>query len=813
MEDPANAVFSSWSIPIGPTVAILLACIVYLRGWIALQFRVPLRFPVWRLLSFVAGLGTVFLAIASPLDAFGGLLLQVHMVQHLLLMMVAPPLILGGAPYLPLLSGLPRRIAREVLGPFLIWRPFKRIGHFLLNPLVCWIAFAASNVLWHLPTFYELALNSPGWHQVEHLCFLVTGLLFWWHILLPWPARAAWPRWAMIPYLVLADLQNTALAAFLTFYDRVLYPTYEHAPRLWGSHPLDDQVIAGTIMWVPGSIIYLVPAAIIAIQFLSHTSKFRFTESVAMRQTRTPEGNSASLLRKVGLRPHSLDQAFDLFKVPVLGRFLRAKAFRRGMQVLMLILALAVLLDGFFGPQMSPMNLAAVLPWTHWRGFTVIALLLVGNLFCMICPFMLVRDFGRRWLPGKWTWPRSLRNKWLAALLLALYLWAYEAFSLWNSPWLTAWIILSYFLAALLIDGLFQGGTFCKYVCPIGQFHFVQSLLSPFEVKVRTSDVCRTCKTFDCIRGKSEQRGCELKLFQPKKQGNMDCTFCMDCVEACPHDNVGLIAVTPGKELWSGEQRSSIGRFASRADLAALVLILVFGALANSAGMIAPVAALLDRAGLLFDLQRPVIVALFLVFGIFLIPGLTVGIAGFLSRRLGKLEVPIKPFISDFAMTLVPLGFAMWLAHFVFHLFTGSHLPIPVIQRIAQDLHLTLLGKPNWSISSWALPQLLDFEILFLDLGLLVSLYAGWKVAQRYNHSKKRSLLIFTPWSIVYFLFFLVAVWILFQPMDMRGTMMSEKEFRSSGVAEFESHSSTRALEHSSTRALKHSRTPVLQNS
>src|SRR5580698_6044079 len=144
MEDPANAVFSSWSIPIGPTVAILLTCLVYLRGWIALQFRVPLRFPVWRLLSFAAGLGTVFLAIASPLDTFGGLLLQVHMVQHLLLMMVAPPLILGGAPYLPLLSGLPRRIAREVVGPFLIWPPLKRIGHLLFNPVFCWIAFATS---------------------------------------------------------------------------------------------------------------------------------------------------------------------------------------------------------------------------------------------------------------------------------------------------------------------------------------------------------------------------------------------------------------------------------------------------------------------------------------------------------------------------------------------------------------------------------------------------------------------------------------------------------------------------------------------
>jgi cytochrome c oxidase assembly factor CtaG/ferredoxin len=773
MEDPANAVFGSWAIPAGPTVVILLSFFLYLRGWIALQFRVPARFPVWRLGSFAAGLGTLYLALASPLDAFGGLLLQVHMIQHLLLIMVAPPLILAGAPYLPILSGLPRAFAREVIGPFLIWPPLKQIGNLVLNPVFCWVAFTSSNVLWHVPVFYELALNSPAWHQVEHLCFLTTGLLFWWHILLPWPSREAWPRWAMIPYLILADLQNTGLAAFLTFCDRVLYPTYHNAPRLWGSNPLDDQVIAGTIMWVPGSIIFLVPAAIIAIQFLSPKSKFVFAEQLTSSPARNPERETTRILRKIGLAPQSPHRPFDLFRVPFLGRVLRAKAFRRGMQVTMLILALAIVLDGFLGPQLSPMNLAGVLPWTHWRGFTVIALLFAGNLFCMVCPFMLVRDLGRRWLPNKWTWPRWLRNKWLAAFLLALYLWAYEAFSLWNSPWLTAWIILTYFLAALLIDGFFRGGNFCKFVCPIGQFHFVQSLLSPLEVKVRSPDVCRSCKTFDCIRGKSEQRGCELKLFQPKKKGNMDCTFCMDCVQACPHDNIGLIGVIPGQDLWRGEQRSSIGSFANRFDLAVLVLIMVFGSLANAAGMIAPVAAMLDRGRFWLDLQRPVLIALFQAIGIFLIPGLIVWMAGSLSRRLGRIQVPLKPFISDFAMTMVPLGFAMWLAHFVFHLFTGSHTPIPVLQRIALEMHVFSWGKPDWSIASWAVPQLLDFEILVLDLGLLVSLYAGWRVAQRYNNAKNRCLLIFTPWSVLYILFFIAAVWIIFQPMDMRGTMMS----------------------------------------
>ncbi len=773
MEDPANAVFSSWSMPIGPAVVILLSLIFYLRGWIRLQFRVPYRFPVWRLLSFAGGLGTVFLAIASPLDAFAALLLQVHMIQHLLLMLLAPPLILAGAPYLPILSGLPRVFTREVLGPILSWNPIKRIGHAVLNPLVCWIAFVASNILWHVPFFYELALNSPAWHQLEHLFFLGTGLLFWWHLVLPWPTRSAWPRWAMIPYLVLADLQNTALAAFLTFCDRVLYPTYIRAPRLWGSNPLDDQVIAGTIMWVPGSIIFLVPAAAIVIQFLSPGFKSQRAESKSARPARACETGTIQFLRKIGLSPRASHRSFDLFKIPFVGEVLRSKSFRRGMQTIMVIAALAIMLEGFLGPQTGSMNLAGVLPWTHWRGFTVIGLLLVGNLFCMVCPFTFVRDFARRWLPAKWAWPRSLRNKWLAALLVAVYFWAYEAFSLWNSPWLTAWIILAYFLAAILIDGFFQGGSFCKYVCPIGQFNFVQSLLSPFEVKVREPDACRSCKTFDCIRSGPRERGCELKLFQPKKKSNADCTFCLDCARACPHDNVGILAVVPGKDLWNGVQRSSVGSFANRLDFAVLVLILVFGALTNAAGMIGPVSALLDQAQFLFDLQRPIAIALFLLGGMLLIPGSLVCIAASLSRSLGGIAVPLKSLISDFASTLVPLGFGMWLAHFVFHLFTGSHTPIPVIQRVSQDLHLPLLGKPDWSIVSWAVPQLLDFEILFLDFGLLVSLYAGWRVAQRYGKANGRSLFVFAPWSMLYVLFFLVAIWIIFQPMDLRGTIVS----------------------------------------
>ena len=154
---------------------------------------------------------------------------------------------------------------------------------------------------------------------------------------------------------------------------------------------------------------------------------------------------------------------------------------------------------------------------------------------------------ARRWLPGATHWPRWLRSKWLAVVLVIMFLWAYEAFALWDSPCWTAWIALGYFIAAFVVDGLFRGASFCKYVCPIGQFNFVQSLVSPLEVKVRDSDVCTVCRTRDCIRGRDEIPGCEMELFQPRKSSNMDCTFCLDCVHACPHDNIGMLAGLPGK--------------------------------------------------------------------------------------------------------------------------------------------------------------------------------------------------------------------------------------------------------------------------
>jgi cytochrome c oxidase assembly factor CtaG len=254
----AAAGLLAWSFEPAVTIPVAVAAVVYGCGWVRIRRRLPERFGARRPAAFAAGLGAIVLALCSPLDAAGAHLLRAHMVQHMLLMLVAPPLLWAGAPLAPLLLGLPRPL-RRMVATVLAAAPVRRLLAFLTHPTTSWIAFAAAFWIWHLPAVYELALTSDSWHHVEHLCFFIAAMLFWRPVILAWPARSPWPRWAMIPYLLLAELQNTILAAILTFSDRVIYPTYAAVPSTGALSALEDQSLAGVIMWVPGSIAFLVP--------------------------------------------------------------------------------------------------------------------------------------------------------------------------------------------------------------------------------------------------------------------------------------------------------------------------------------------------------------------------------------------------------------------------------------------------------------------------------------------------------------------------------------------------------------------------
>ncbi|MCX7706979.1 MAG: FesM [Anaerolineae bacterium] len=497
----------------------------------------------------------------------------------------------------------------------------------------------------------------------------------------------------------------------------------------------------------------------------------------------------------------------DLLTWPLLGRFLRWRHARTAMQLPLFLVAALIVFDGLVGPQLAPKNLATVGVWLHYRGLVVLALLLAGNLFCMACPFMLPRQ-AARWLRERFgrggrVAPAWLRGKWVAVALVVLFFFCFELFDLWATPWWTAWLVVAYFLIAFAVDAVFRGAAFCKHICPVGQFNFFGSLISPLEIKVREPAVCAGCRTKDCItagnlgyRGNSGNscsgqpqnprpgaRGCELWLFQERKAGNMDCTFCLDCIHACPYDNIGLIGRTPTAELWTDPFRSGVGRFSQRTDLAALVAVFTFGAYLNALAMIRPIYALQEGlTRLLGATSEAPGLALIFAIGLVVIPAALLTLAGLATRALGRLRgVPLGRLIRRYVYALAPMGFGMWLAHYSFHFLTGALTIVPVVQSFLADIGL-YAGAPAWGMgplvpAEWLFP----IEALLLYLGAFGSIIVAFQIAAHELSDNKATtkrrptlgavLAAAGPWMVLTLLLLGFGLWIMLQPMEMRGTM------------------------------------------
>ena len=253
------------------SAVLILAALIYVRGWVRIRRLERDSVGGWRAVSFILGLFFIWLAIASPIAALDHELLTVHMVQHLLLMTLAPPFIWLGAPGKPLVHGLPHRFVR-FLAPISPWSTMKRLGKILANPTVCWLAAAVTLIGWHIPSFFALGLRSEMWHTIEQATFLVAGLLFWWPVVRPSPTASNGAEWSILLYLFLATLPCDILSGFLVFCDRVVYPVYFCSPRTLGFSALEDQQCAGALMWTCVTLVYLIAGTIVAARLLSPQS-------------------------------------------------------------------------------------------------------------------------------------------------------------------------------------------------------------------------------------------------------------------------------------------------------------------------------------------------------------------------------------------------------------------------------------------------------------------------------------------------------------------------------------------------------------
>ena len=487
-------------------------------------------------------------------------------------------------------------------------------------------------------------------------------------------------------------------------------------------------------------------------------------------------------------------RGFDLLRLPGLRHFLRWKHARLVFQLPLLLLALFVIVDGLTGRQLAPRNFATTATWLHYRGLVVVALAVAGNAFCAGCPLMLTRrpaNFLKRMLGREFRWPKALKSKWLVGFLLLAVFFSYEAFNLWASPWLTAWLAIAYFAGALAIDAFFPKGTFCKYVCPLGNFNFMFASISPTQVTATDTSICDSCSEKPCLHGRESYAdptrasgdlafiplssvthangegqfpGCETNLMVPTMTGNMDCTSCMNCVRACPYDNVSITVRSPARELLARAWDRRWGL-----PLMTVATAMLYWGLLNAMAMVPPfydVAEWLSRT----LTTRNETLLLGVIFAGITILGLAVSLAAAVaSDAVGGKGVHPRAAIMRWGYVFVALGFGFWAAHYLFHFLTGAASIWPVTQHFFEWRGFDV--DPNWRIarfipSSWLFPTAAAVSGAYA----LLASYVTIRIALR-DFGRKAALAM---WPMLLFVLAITAfqVVVLALPMEMRGTIL-----------------------------------------
>jgi putative membrane protein len=279
MDAELRAVLLSWDLRIEVLLVLVLAGGLYARGWRRLR---ALRDGAegaqgsrpgeergrlatdGRLAAYLGGLVILGLALMSPIDVLGGQYFFMHMIQHLLLVMIVPPLLWLASPLPFVMWGLPTRGRRQV-GEWLRPRAsFRRRLRALTPPGIVWMLFVAAILGWHDPGAYQAALRDDFVHDLEHLSFFITAVLFWWHVIYAPPyVHKRLARGARVAYVLAAVPPNMAAGVVIAFSGQLIYKYYAGVPRLWGLTAIQDQMLGGIIMWIPGSMMYILAALIL----------------------------------------------------------------------------------------------------------------------------------------------------------------------------------------------------------------------------------------------------------------------------------------------------------------------------------------------------------------------------------------------------------------------------------------------------------------------------------------------------------------------------------------------------------------------
>ena len=465
----------------------------------------------------------------------------------------------------------------------------------------------------------------------------------------------------------------------------------------------------------------------------------------------------------------------NFLDIPWIKRFLQFKYFQPAFQVPLLGITSILIILAFIDIQDSGKNLSTILIWTIWWAGIIFTFVLVGRMWCFMCPVGALSEWTSRVFKPHRAFPAKFQNLWLANFMFILLTWLDIQIGIVRSPIITGSLMIGIIAVAVAVGFFFQRRTFCRYLCPIGSLIGIYSMFSAVELRSKDCEVCRNHKSKDCYLGNEKGYGCPMFEMIPEMDSNNLCNFCGECIKSCPKNNITLRARPFFKDAWTTRKRSI--------DEATLAVALVGISIFVTGAMLAPWQGWMESAMKLFPAQQlgikyqytvEVITKSVLYFSVslILIPGLILLTAALSNKIVGiKNHKGIKQTFITFGYMFIPIGLSMHLAHNTGHLLNESGGIIPAVQRVINKYTPFFAGFPNWRL---AVKPLIDSAVLFwIQMALFLifyifSLYAGYRLAMNNYNNPHTAFKALIPMIFISFVLMVVNVYLLNLPMEPR---------------------------------------------
>ncbi len=474
------------------------------------------------------------------------------------------------------------------------------------------------------------------------------------------------------------------------------------------------------------------------------------------------------------------EDRIDLLGLRLIRTLAHSRFFRFTLQTLMAAIFVIIIAAGLFGNQNPSLNIAPLLTWTIWWCGLVILIMFAGKAWCYVCPWDAIAGWTERlrfWkksddgLGLNMKWPRALRNIWLATFLFVGLAWVELGFGVTMRPEITAWIAVGMLLMAIASAFLFDRKSFCRYGCLVGRVSGLYALFAGAEVRARDADVCRTCKTKECIKGSETAYGCPTFEYPGAMQSNTYCIQCCECIQACPHENMTINMRPWGSDLAvKGKPRSDEAYLAllmlAISGFHGLTMTPVWRKMTDAIGSAMPIGEIASFSlGMVALMTAPIGVYALLLW-------LSHRLSRTRASQTGVKLTSYRDYFVRYSYCVLPIALFYHLAHNMEHLMMDG----PKVIAMASDpfgWNWNLFGTAHWTVPPMiSLDVLWILQVLLVGIGHVYSLWAASRITGNLFEDRRAARRGQWPILIGMIAFSIFSLWLLKQPMEMRTSAM-----------------------------------------